>query len=126
MGLFAELDLPCYLEPRLLRRYETLIKEHSLVNPSNAPGIKALANHTQTWSASQAAWRFFNNDNATFPMLCSPLLALAREAAATSSSRYLLVANDWCRCNFARHNSKQDKLKFSNAEISVTSCKLRF
>ena len=115
MGLFAELDLPCYLEPRLLRRYEILIKEHSLVNPSNAPGIKALANHTQTWSASQAAWRFFNNDNATFPMLCSPLLALAREAAATSSSRYLLVAHDWCRCNFARHNSKQDKLKLSHA-----------
>lgn len=115
MGLFAELNLPCYLEPRLLRRYENLIKEHSLVNPSNAPGIKTLANDKQTWSASQAAWRFFNNDNATFPMLSSPLRALAREAAATSSSRYLLVAHDWCRCNFARHNCKSDKVQLSHA-----------
>lgn len=110
MGLFAELNLPCYLKPRLLRRYENLIKEHSLVNPSNAPGIKALPHDKQTWSASQADWRIFNNDNATFPMLGSPLRALAREAAATSSSRYLLVAHDWCRCNFARHNCKPDNV----------------
>ena len=115
MGLFAELNLPCYLEPRLLRRYETLIKEHSLVNPANAPGIKALANHQQTWSASQAAWRFFNNDNATFPMLSSPLMALAREAATASRSRYLLVAHDWCSCNFAHHRSKLDKAQLSHA-----------
>lgn len=114
MGLFAGLNLPCYLEPRLLRRYETLIKEHMRVNPSYAPGIKALANHQQTWGASQAAWRFFNNDNASFPLLSCPLLALARQAAATSSSRYLLVAHDWCRCNFASHNSKLDKAKLSH------------
>lgn len=114
MGLFAELKLPCYLEPRLLRRYETMIKEHTLVNPSNAPGIKALANHQQAWSASQAAWRFFNNENASFPMLSGPLLALAREAAAASSSRYLLVAHDWCRCNFASHSSKLDKAQLSH------------
>ncbi|BBU05661.1 MULTISPECIES: transposase [Aeromonas] len=114
MGLFAGLNLPCYLEPRLLRRYETLIKEHMRVNPSNAPGIKALANHQQTWGAPQAAWRFFNNDNASFPLLSCPLLALARQAAATSSSRYLLVAHDWCRCNFASHNSKLDKAKLSH------------
>ncbi|HED2912989.1 TPA: transposase [Enterobacter hormaechei subsp. steigerwaltii] len=114
MGLFAELNLPCYLEPRLLRRYETLIKEHTVVNPSNAPGIKALANHQQAWSASQAAWRFFNNENATFPMLSSPLLALARQAATASDSRFLLVAHDWCRCNFARHNSKLDKAQLSH------------
>ena len=115
MGLFTELELPCNLEPRLLRRYETLVKEHTIVNPSNAPGVKALANHQQAWSFTQAAWRFFNNDNVTFPMLAEPLFALAREAATTSNSPFLLVAHDWCRCNFRKHNSKLDKTQMSHA-----------
>ena len=115
MGLFTELELPCNLEPRLLRRYETLVKEHTIVNPSNAPGVKALANHQQAWSFTQAAWRFFNNDNVTFPMLAEPLFALAREAATTSNSSFLLVAHDWCRCNFRKHNSKLDKTQMSHA-----------
>ena len=116
MGLFAELELPCNLEPRLVKRYETLIKEHTVVNPSNAPGVKALANHQQAWSFTQAAWRFFNNDNVTFPMLAEPLFALAREAATISSSPFLLVAHDWCRCNYRKHNSKLDKTQMSHAQ----------
>ncbi len=116
MGLFAELELPCNLEPRLVRRYETLVKEHTIVNPSNAPGVKALANHQKAWSFTQAAWRFFNNDNVTFPMLAEPLFALAREAATTSSSPFLLVAHDWCRCNYRKHNSKLDKTQMSHAQ----------
>lgn len=46
-------------------------------------------------------------------MLSTPLLALARQAAA-SDSRFLLLAHDWCQCNFARHNSKPDKAKLSH------------
>lgn len=84
------------------------------MNPSNAPGIKAPANHQQAWSATQAAWRFFN-ENVAFPMLSTPLFAVAREAASTSSGSYMLVAHDGCRINFSRHNSKADKVQFSHA-----------
>ncbi|MFP2428824.1 flagellar biosynthesis protein FlhF [Enterobacter ludwigii] len=83
------------------------------VSPS-APGVKALDAHHQVWGASQAAWRFFNNENASFPLLSSPLLALAREAAVSSDSPYLLVAHDWSHCNFPGHKSKTDRARLSH------------
>ncbi|HAT1683915.1 TPA: transposase [Klebsiella oxytoca] len=111
---FTELNLPCFLEPRLLRRYEMMTEVHIRPVSPSAPGVKALDGHHQAWGASQAAWRFFNNENASFPLLSGPLLALAREAASAFDSQNLLVAHDWSHCNFPGHSSKTDRAKLSH------------
>lgn len=114
MGMFSELGLCCYLEPRLVKRYEILVKENMTVNPANAPGVKALANHQQAWSSTQATWLFLNNENVTFPMLSGPLLSLGRAGISQSSGKYALVAHDWSRINYSGHHSKADKTQMTH------------
>ncbi|CAG22062.1 IS4-like element ISPpr4 family transposase [Photobacterium profundum] len=115
MTLFEQHQLPCILESRLSKRYQTLIMEHMTVNSSNAPGVKSLRHHTQSWASTQATWRFYHNEDVTFPMLSGPMLGLARSGVKESQSRYVLMAHDWCHINFAKHHSKLDKTKMSHA-----------
>ena len=58
MTLFEQHQLPCILEPRLSKRYQALVMEHMTVNSTNAPGAKLLEHHTQSWTSTQASWRF--------------------------------------------------------------------
>ncbi|RJY00834.1 hypothetical protein D5R81_20070 [Parashewanella spongiae] len=114
MDLFAENNLSCLLESRLKERYQILIKEHLNVAPKLAQGVKALSHHESAWSNTQGAWRFFSNDNVTFPALSLPLLQSARQELASSHSSYGLVAHDWCRNNYLKHDSKLDKTQMSH------------
>ena len=115
MTLFEQHQLPCLLESRLSNRYQTIVMEHMTVNSTNAPGAKSLEHHTQSWASTQATWRFYHNDNVTFPMLSSPILGLARAGVKETQSRYVLMAHDWCRINFSKHHSKFDKTQMSHA-----------
>ena len=114
MTLFEQHQLPCILEPRLSKRYQTLVMEHMTVNSTNAPGAKSLEHHTQSWASTQASWRFYHNDNVTFPMLSSPMIGLARAGVKETQSRYVLMAHDWCHVNFSKHQSKFDKTQMSH------------
>lgn len=84
------------------------------MNPTNAPDVKAQANHKAAWSTNQAAWRFFNDDNVAFPMLEAPMRKLVRDGAQQSTPRYALVAHDWCGLNYAKHRSKCDTTQLSH------------
>ncbi len=114
MTLFEQHQLPCILEPRLSKRYQTLVMEHMTVNSTNAPGAKSLEHHTQSWASTQASWRFYHNDNVTFPMLSGPTIGLARAGVKETQSRYVLMAHDWCHINFSKHKSKLDKTQMSH------------
>lgn len=118
MTLFEQHQLLCILESRLSKRYQTLIMEHMTVNSSNAPGVNALNHHTQSWSSTQATWRFYHNEDVTFPMLSGPMLGLARSGVKESQGSYVLMAHDWCRINFAKHQSKLDRTEMSH-ELDV-------
>ena len=114
MDLFTQNSLTCSLEPRLRRRYELLLKDHLNAAPKLAQGVKALSHHETAWANTQAAWRFFNNDNVTYPQLSAPLLQSAHKELAECRSEYGLVAHDWCRNNFLRHRAKTDKAQMSH------------
>jgi hypothetical protein len=91
-----------------------LIKDHLNVAPKLAQGVKALSHHETAWSNTQAAWRFFNNDNITYPQLSLPLLQSARKELNSCATEYSLVAHDWCRNNYRGHRAKTDKTQMSH------------
>ena len=66
---------PIALEKRLQDRYHTLIEQHLAPLQALANGLRALPNGTDTFAATQAAWRFFKNPKVTLPILCEPLRA---------------------------------------------------
>jgi hypothetical protein len=89
--------------------------EHMTVNSANAPGVNSLNHHSDSWASTQATWRFYHNENVTFPMLSGPMLGLARSGVKESQGGYVLMAHDWCRINFVKHQSKLDKTEMSHA-----------
>ena len=91
-----------------------LIKDHLNVAPKLAQGVKALSHHETAWANTQAAWRFFNNDNVTYPQLSLPLLQAARQELRGCATEYGLVAHDWCRNNYRKHQCKRDKTQMSH------------
>jgi len=99
------------MDRRLQTRYFKLVKSHMRTVPSSAAGIKSMPDTSQAFAATQAAWRFLNNERVTMPALGEPLRQAGRESVAESHSDYALVVHDWSMLNFGKHTSKQDRLQ---------------
>lgn len=105
------------LDVRLIKRYNTMVKQH--INPANplASAIKDLAStQTKSFATTQAVWRFFQNDNVTLPILNAPLIDLARNTTTMSEHAFALVAHDWSRLPFISHTRKKNQLKMSHCK----------
>jgi len=63
---------------------------------------------SQAASATQAAWRFLNNENVSLIDLAEPLRQAGRDACQRSQSDYVLLAHDWCKLDYKNHCSKTD------------------
>ena len=63
---------------------------------------------SQAASATQAAWRFLNNENVSLIDLAEPLRQAGRDACQRSQSDYVLLAHDWCKLDYKNHSSKTD------------------
>ena len=114
MDLFEQNNLSCFLSSSLRNRYHVLVKEHLNTAPKLAQGVKTLSHHETAWANTQAAWRFFDNDNVGFPQLSLPLTQAARQELSANDASYGLVAHDWCRNNYLGHDSKLDKIQMSH------------
>lgn len=79
-----------------------------------AAGLKALPGAESSFANTQAVWRFLNNPRVTLPELAAPLLETAWQETALSQSDYALVAHDWSRLHFGKHESKQDRLQMTH------------
>lgn len=98
------------LEPRLQRRYQRLVQEHSGHAHSLAAGLRCLPGESAAFASTQAAWRFYGNPDVTMPKLAEPLLEHARLTVPQECRRFLLVAHDWSHLNFPTHERKADRL----------------
>jgi len=96
------------VERRLQRRYDQLVKEHMSSSTRTAAGPSLLPGQSRAAAATQAAWRFFNNDRIEMAALAKPLRQAGREAAAESASEFVLLVHDWCKLDFGSHTGKQD------------------
>ena len=96
------------MERRLQRRYVQLVKEHMKSSTRSAAGPSLLPGQSKAASATQAAWRFFNNERIEMAQLVEPLRQAGRDAAAESTSDFVLLVHDWCKLGYGSHTAKHD------------------
>jgi hypothetical protein len=98
------------LEPRLQRRYQQLVQEHLQLSQSVAAGLNALPGAASSFASTQAAWRFYQNENVSLPALAKPLIEQARHSVSAACQQYALIIHDWSLLNYDRHASKTDRI----------------
>lgn len=96
------------MEPRLQKRYLQLVQQHMKSANTNAAGPALNAGQNQAFSATQAMWRFLSNPRVELADLMEPLREVGRQAASKSASNYILLAHDWCKLDYKKHDSKND------------------
>ena len=98
------------MEPRLQKRYRSLVQQHLGAADDVAAGLRVLPETASAWAATQGAWRFYHNPRVSLPDLAQPLLTQARAACATECKEYALVLHDWSRLGYKRHGGKRGRI----------------
>ncbi len=107
-----EIDLPS-LEQRLRKRYLIMVQSHLRSAPQLAAGVASLPGTSQAFAATQATWRFLNNERVGMPDLVEPLREVGRSRVGELKSRFALLVHDWCKLSFAY--GKRDMTQLTHA-----------
>jgi len=102
------------VEPRLQRRYRDMVKGHVHCTSRASPGPTAVMKESSSFAATQACWRFLNNDRVTLAGLIEPLQAAGRDAVEDSESAYALLVHDWSKLKYDHHTSKPDTVQLTH------------
>jgi len=101
-------------DKRLQKRYLTLVEAHMRNVPKLAAGVASLPSISSAFAATQAAWRFFNNERVTLPALVEPLRAVGRGALAATEAPFALLVHDWSKLTFTSADSKRDLVQLTH------------
>lgn len=96
------------IDQRLQRRYTSLVQGHMHTGSRTAAGISLPQGSRKAFTATQGAWRFFNNGAVTLTALVEPLRKVGTEAASNSPSSFALLVHDWSKLGYGAHRSKKD------------------
>jgi hypothetical protein len=102
-------------DERLGKRWQKLVRAQMKSAVPLAAGVGSLPSTTQAFAATQAAWRFYNNERVTLPELIVPLRDYVREQVGASHAPFVLVAHDWCKLSYPGHSFRKDLAELSNA-----------
>lgn len=91
-----------------------LVQAHQHVASRVAAGLSHLPDTATAFAATQAAWRFFNNDGISLPALIQPLRQAGRDAALACPASCALLVHDWSKVDYAGHTSKHDKAQLTH------------
>jgi hypothetical protein len=89
------------LESRLQKRYLIMVQSHLRSAPALAAGVASFPGTSQAFAATQAAWRFLNNQRVGMPDLVQPLREVGCSRSQQLKSRFALLVHDWCKLSFA-------------------------
>lgn len=90
-----------------------LVESHLHAVSELAAGVASLPSTRSAFAATQAAWRFFNNERVSFPALVEPLRAAGRSSVSDSQAPFVLLAHDWCKLRYAE-DSKRDVVQLTH------------
>jgi len=102
------------MERRLQRRYEALVRAHVKLGNLSTAGPAIPADQLRAHTATQATWRFLNNERVTLSALVHPLREAGRVATSQSRSPFVLVVHDWCKLDFKTHTAKTDVIELTH------------
>jgi hypothetical protein len=94
-----------------------LVNSHLQAVQAIASGIHAVPSTTSAFAATQAAYRFLNNERVTLPSLAKPLTEVGRQEVTKTCDRYALVAHDWSQLMFKDHTAKCDRIMLSSKHV---------
>jgi len=98
------------LELRLQKRYLIMVQSHMRSAPALAAGVASLPSCREAFSATQATWRFLNNDRVGLPKLIEPVREVGRSRIKQLNSRFALLVHDWCKLSFVYEKDDATKL----------------
>lgn len=101
------------VEPRLQQRYGKLVKSHMRSAPALAAGIRSLPTIRSSFAATQAGWRFLNNERVGLPALVEPLRKAGFSGAQRSPVDFVMLVHDWCKLSF-NHSQKRDRVQVTH------------
>lgn len=102
------------MDRRLQSRYVTLVKSQMSASTHTAAGPAKLPQTAQAAAATQAAWRFYNNERVSLSALVEPLREAGRQACGQSHSEFVLLAYDWSKLDYGTHAAKADRLQLTH------------
>lgn len=101
------------LERRLQNRYAMLVDSQLHAVNKLAAGVVSLPSAGSAFAATQAAWRFHNNERVTFAALAEPLRETGRRQLASGQAKFALLVHDWCKLSFDRAD-QQDVMQLTH------------
>jgi len=84
------------------------VKQHFKHAPKTAAGPALPPETASTFAATQAVWRFLDNDRVSLSKLVEPLIHFARKQI---HSPYTLAVIDWSKIDYFHHESKKDRIQ---------------
>ena len=106
-------ELPCHRWKRLQKRYLIMVQSHLRSAPELAAGVASLPSTSAAFAATQATWRFLNNERVGMPELIEPPREVGRGRVRELKSRFALLVHDWCKLSFTY--GKRDLTQLTHA-----------
>lgn len=91
-----------------------LVRSHLRTAPALAAGVASLPRAGPAFAATQAAWRFLNNERVPLPALVQPLREMGRRRLEASKSPFALLVHDWCKLGFDHAADKRDLVRLTH------------
>jgi hypothetical protein len=91
-----------------------LVHSHLHAAPELAAGVASLPGVGSAFAATQAAWRFLNNDRVALPTLTEPLRDVGRCCVQKTQSPFVLLIHDWCKLGFRHAADKRDLVQLTH------------
>ncbi len=101
-------------DERLSKRWLYLVRSQMKVSCDLAAGAGGTTDLRSAFSATQAAWRFYNNERVKFHELVTPLQEYVKNAVVSIESPFLLIAQDWSKVSFPGHIARKDMAELSS------------
>ena len=102
------------MDRRLQKRYWLMVGGHLKSANAAAAGMSKLPACPSSFAATQAAWRFLNNDRVNIRDLAVPLRELGAETANQSDCSFVLAIHDWMKIGCGNHSSKKDLARLTH------------
>ena len=94
------------LDRRLQKRFAMLVDSQLHAVNKLAAGVVSLPSAGSAFAATQAAWRFHNNERVTFGALVEPLQDTGRRQLTSGPVKFALLVHDWCKLSFDRADQR--------------------
>lgn len=103
------------MDRRLQRRYVALVKAHMHTSSPVEAGAALRGVPSSGFAATQAVWRFLNNDRVKLSALVEPLREQAAHTLESSGGSLALLVHDWSKLDYGHHASKHDVVQLTHA-----------